>query len=397
MKYIFDGNWQTEIQLRGFSKLKFENESLVKEFIIRDFLDEELEPFQEQINTINYIIDNQDQIVENQLNKIWENWEQIYLDYSIEDYDEFPVIKDKNDLRQIVGIRTIYIQPLYKNGFAYYGLEGNCMWDEEHGFGSINHQNRIIEIGGAEVADAGGSEVNDNPDNKRPNKPLKPKLYEPHPTFGTLKPSHKEANLDYPHELIQQQLNEEFIEYLKNNPNVDYINPDDWQERTYLKTACMSNNVEIFDLLIKKAKNLNKAIYSSHKRKNINFIERLIERGADIHETHFGSTILSDAIEQHLRKLSVNLTEEQMDINKQKMIDYYNQPHVNKFSPVVKEMKMHPKDWLEWSRKYIKELMRFGIELDNQKIDYVKNGLRNNPDALKTVENEVMRIMNNYE
>ena len=397
MKYTFDGQWVFKIELEGFNQLKYENSTKTTEIVIRDFIDDEIEPYQEQINTINFIIENQESIIDKLLNRIWENWKEIHLDYSIDDYNEFPEITSKNDLKKIIGITTIYIHPLYKNRYSYYGLEGNCMWDEEHGLGFINHKERIIEFGGAEEADAGGRETSNNPENQRPKEPIVPKLYGKHPTFGNFKPSHKEANADYPHKLIEKNLVNEFIEYIEINPNVDYVHPDDWQKRTYLKTACMCNNEEIFNLLLPKAQNLEKAIHSSHKRKNIGFIERLVDNGADIHETHHGTSILSEAVEQHLRTISNNLTEEQMDSNQKRMIDYYNQPGVNKFSPIAKEITMHPKDWIKRSRNYIKFLIQYNIELDEQKINYVKHGSRNNPDALEAIEKEVNWIMNNYE
>ena len=397
MKYTFDGNWNFEIELEAFKQLDYENASKETKIVIRDFLDDEIEPFQEQINSINFLIENQEIIIDKILDRIWANWKEIYSDYSIDDYEGFPKITSKYDLKNIISVQTIYVHPLYKNGYSYYGLEGNCMWDEEHGLGFINHKERIIDFGGAEEADAGGGEANDNPENQRPKEPKVPKLYTKHPKFGNFKPSHKEANADYPHKLIEKNLVNEFVEYININPDIDYMHPDDWQKRTYLKTACMCNNEQIFNLLLPKAQNLERAIHSSHKRKNTDFIERLIDKGADIHEKHHGTSILSEAVEQHLRTISANLTEEQMDSNQQRMIDYYNQPGVNKFSSIVKEITMHPRDWIKRSRNYIEFLIQYKIELDEQKINYVKHGSRNNPDALKAIEKEVKWIMSNYE
>lgn len=299
------------------------------------------------------------------MEKVWSNWKEIYTDYSLKDNTEFPKIESKNDLKKAISIKTIYIKPLHKNGFSYYGLEGNCMWDEEHGLGFINHKDRIIEFGGAE-ANASGRELNDHPDNVRPRDPEKPKLYNCHPVFGTFKPSHKEANQNYPHKLIESGLNEEFKNYLKNFPDIDYVDPDDWQKRTYLSSACLFNNEVIFNQLVDKAQNLNNAIYCAHKRKNIKFISKLIEKGADVNETHFGTSILTEAVEQHLRTISVNVTEEQMDTNYQRMVDYYNQPFVNKSSRAVKEMLVHPKEKIEKSRSYLEVIMQYGVKLDNQ-------------------------------
>jgi hypothetical protein len=394
MEYKFDGNWSFQIELDSFNQLEYENTSKSIEIIIRDFLDEEFEPSSEQVNTINFLIDNHETIVECLLEKVWSNWKEICNDYSLKDNTEFPKIESKNDLKKVICIKTIYIQPLHKNGFSYYGLEGNCMWDEEHGLGFINHKDRIIEFGGAEEADASGREINDHPDNVRSRDPEKPKLYKCHPVFETFKPSHKEANQNYPHKLIESGLNEEFIDYLKIYPEIDYVDPDDWQKRTYLTSACLFSNEVIFNQLVDKAQNLNNAIYSAHKRKNIKFISKLIEKGANVNETHFGTSILTEAVEQHLRTISVNLTEEQMDANYQRMVDYYNQPFVNKSSIIVKEMLTHPKETIEKSRSYLEVIMKYGVQLDNQRIEYVKHGVRNDPKALEAIDNELKWLKN---
>ena len=70
MKYSFDGKWNFKIKLQDFSELTFENETKEIEFIIRDFIDDEFEPFEQQINTINFIFDNQKLIIKKMIDMV---------------------------------------------------------------------------------------------------------------------------------------------------------------------------------------------------------------------------------------------------------------------------------------------------------------------------------------
>jgi len=386
MNYKFNGDWEFKLKLAAFTRLYYEGAVEEINLIIRDFLDEEIEPFSEQINTINYVIENQSLIVEKMLETIWKEWGKIFRDYSLDDYNEFPSILVQDDLTKVINIKTIYIQALHKDGYSYFGLEGSCMWDEEHGLGFIFHKDRLVGFGGAEEADAGGREIKNSSANERPSRPEKPRRYRPHPQFGTIKPSHQQANIDYPHELIKRKLNDEFINYIEEVKDVDFIHPHDTQNRTYLQSACFWNNESVFNYLINKVANLDKAIYKAHKRKNISFIDQLISKGANIHETRFGRTILTEAVEHHLRLVANNLTEEQMDENYKKMQAFYNRPFIDKNSPVVIEMLEHPKERIKKSKEYILWIKKQGVALDEQKIDYVKHGSRGNQDALNAIE-----------
>lgn len=393
MNYSFDGRWSFKLDLNEFKQLTYENEGAEVDIEIRDFLDDEIEPSEQQVNTINYIIQHQDSIVKKMLETIWLKWAEIDQDYSIEDYEDFPKISMKEDLRKVFNIHTIYIQALYKEDYAYFGLEGSCMWDEEHGIGFLLHKSRLVAFGDAEEADAGGREANDSPENSRPSNPEFLKSYPPHPRYGTFKPSHKQANIDYPHELIKQKQYEDFLRFLETNPDLDFVHPEDFQERTYLQSACFWDNKPVFDFLIDKVSNLEKAIFKAHKRKNILFIERLIQKGGNIHEAYMGTTIFTDAVEHYLRLVAGNLTQEQMDANHQRMVDFYKNKFIDKYNPVAKEMRLHPKVKIEQAKQYILKLKDYRIELDENKINYVKSGFRNTPEALVKIEKELSWII----
>ena len=158
-KYTFDGNWEFPIELDALNKFSFEKNKSTIKIIIRDFLNDDLEPYEEQIACINYVLQNQTQIAQTILDTIWKNWEEIKDLYLFDEWEDAPIIEEKNDLHQFVRIDEVFIKARYKDNISYIGILGNCIWDEEHGLGFVLHRNRVIEFGGAEEADAGGREA----------------------------------------------------------------------------------------------------------------------------------------------------------------------------------------------------------------------------------------------
>jgi len=312
--YKFDGKWQFNLKLKALNEFHLDRKEVEIKILILDFLDDSLDPYPEQIRCINYIIQNQSKIKNSILKEIWEKWNEIREDNEIDEWDDFPTIEKKNDIKTIIRVDEIYIHPFHKNGISYFGIMGDCLWDEEHGLGMIFHNEKLISFGNADEANQGGCEYYDSPENQEPEIQKIPKLYPSHPK------------------------------------------------------------------------------YKAHQRRNLDFINNLVEKGGDIHETRFGTSILSEAIEQHLRIIASNLTEEQMIENQQKSITFYKQYGTSKFSNVSKEVTLHPRLKITNSRKYIETLFEYDLNYDDNKIDYVKYGHRNDQKALDAIEKEVIWI-----
>ena len=70
----------------------------------------------------------------------------IYASNGDADDDSLPPIKDKDDLRRLVGLGIVHVLDTAKAGHAYVGFEMGCTWDEEHGLGADaqgpGHRNR---------------------------------------------------------------------------------------------------------------------------------------------------------------------------------------------------------------------------------------------------------------
>jgi hypothetical protein len=63
-----------------------------------------------------------------------------------------PNVKSQDDFRNLIGLHSVNVHPLQKDGMPYIGFEFGCTWDPEHGLGVLMNGNRVVEIGGADTA-----------------------------------------------------------------------------------------------------------------------------------------------------------------------------------------------------------------------------------------------------
>jgi hypothetical protein len=69
-----------------------------------------------------------------------------------EEAELMPVVNDPDDFARLIGLGTIHVLDVAKDGAAYIGLEFGCTWDEEHGLGAMTHRGRIVQLGGADTS-----------------------------------------------------------------------------------------------------------------------------------------------------------------------------------------------------------------------------------------------------
>jgi hypothetical protein len=72
--------------------------------------------------------------------------------YSGEEKELMPDVSTADDFRNLIGLHSVNVHPLQKDGIPYVGFEFGCTWDDEHGLGILMHGNRTVEIGGADTA-----------------------------------------------------------------------------------------------------------------------------------------------------------------------------------------------------------------------------------------------------
>ena len=84
---------------------------------------------------------------------VYPKWRDKYKDFLGEGLEkQMPVLHTPSDLRSLIGLSTIHVLRVEKDGLAYVGFEFGCEWEEEHGLGVMSHGDRIIDVGSAEEA-----------------------------------------------------------------------------------------------------------------------------------------------------------------------------------------------------------------------------------------------------
>ncbi|GAA6764588.1 hypothetical protein AAFH68_05180 [Flavobacterium sp. CGRL1] len=142
------------VELEEWQSFFNEEESEIQCEILFD--DDEEEEFREEHeNGIDYLENNQTEILESiltELLKVYPDWQKDY-GYSEEDKPDFmPDVTTIKGFANLISPTAIYITSVFKDDLPYIGFLFSCSWDSEHGLGVMTHKNRIIEIGGADTA-----------------------------------------------------------------------------------------------------------------------------------------------------------------------------------------------------------------------------------------------------
>ncbi|GGZ25928.1 hypothetical protein [Streptomyces poonensis] len=64
--------------------------------------------------------------------------------------------EEKEQPEHLATVRAVYQHPVTRDGFPYVGIAFDCLRDPERGVGAIMHGNRVVHLGGAEVAAEAG-------------------------------------------------------------------------------------------------------------------------------------------------------------------------------------------------------------------------------------------------
>jgi hypothetical protein len=66
--------------------------------------------------------------------------------------EDLPMVFSTEGFRALVGLHSIHLYNLEKDGLPYAGFELGCAWDEEHGLGAMLNGARVVKFGGADTA-----------------------------------------------------------------------------------------------------------------------------------------------------------------------------------------------------------------------------------------------------
>ena len=110
-------------------------------------------PAPEQVAAYAYLKENQVAVTEAVMAALLKEYTKIRRQWLKHDPDlELPEIKTVAQMRKNVGLGTLHMFDIAKKGFAYYGLELGCTWDDEHGAGVVLHKDRVVAVGQADTS-----------------------------------------------------------------------------------------------------------------------------------------------------------------------------------------------------------------------------------------------------
>ena len=143
------GDFSFPLRLEYFGKA-LEQEGEFRCAFLDENGEETDEPSQAQSDTLEFLKQNQEEILMGVLAQILKNypkWQEIY-DYPSETKSDFmPGISTPQELSELLELQNIYIPDGAKVGFDF-----SCSWDMEHGLGVMTRKGEVINIGEAEVA-----------------------------------------------------------------------------------------------------------------------------------------------------------------------------------------------------------------------------------------------------
>ena len=114
------------------------------------------DPTPEQSAAYSHLLKNQKKVQKaillQVLQKYLEYRTAVIAEYELDEADNpLPIIKRPQQLQDFVGLSSVFIHTVAKDGTAYVGYELGCAWEEEHGLGAMLHMDRVVEVGHADV------------------------------------------------------------------------------------------------------------------------------------------------------------------------------------------------------------------------------------------------------
>lgn len=102
-----------------------------------------------------YLITNQEKLLQIILKALLVEYPVMQEEYGYEDEElneYMPNVYNIQEFKKIMKPKRIYILDVENDGMAYLGFHFTCSWDEEHDYGVMMHKERVIKMGGGDVA-----------------------------------------------------------------------------------------------------------------------------------------------------------------------------------------------------------------------------------------------------
>ncbi len=147
-----NGFWEGILQLNYWNTF-FETKIVINLNIGGDSLVDEIT--QVHVEGYRYILDNQKLILDAILIELLRNYSVMQEEYGYDKEEKDEVMPDVIgivDFKKLLIPKRIYISNIENNEMPYVGYHFLCTWDEEHDFGVMMFEDRVVKMGGADTA-----------------------------------------------------------------------------------------------------------------------------------------------------------------------------------------------------------------------------------------------------
>lgn len=231
VEYSFTGEWEFKIPLESFSGIftfdwigsPYQKREQI-DIKILDVHNETPVPESEQLNAINFLIFNQEKIIQEILRALTYKIIPYFKSTLGENSDIFIPVNREADLSNILGINSVTIFNRFKKDCAYIMLYFNSFrYDSEHGLNLVFHKDRFIgthEDFKEAYEDMGLDykeilkEMSLKNQTQYENKDYR--FHESKSDKYSIKPWQQQENRIYPFRLLQTDQQDKFIDFMEN-------------------------------------------------------------------------------------------------------------------------------------------------------------------------------------
>tara|TARA_R110000737_G_scaffold352332_2_gene397897 strand:+ start:515 stop:1834 length:1320 start_codon:yes stop_codon:yes gene_type:complete len=318
-KFVFNGDWRFEIDLPVLSKindkhwygsnpnhptnLKLQSGKVTIEIV--DRRDDDPDPEQVQLNTIEYIKSNEKALVESLIDHLNRVVNPAYYSYC-GDEELLKKILNLEDLGQAVRMSEIQILDSEKDGLAYFAFMMEYIGDYEHGLVLTYCKDKMLGFAGScEVdyeainKDMGGISEKEYQRNVDRNSYGENMIHVPNPKYGKLKPWKLEETGSQLSRLLKNEANNQSIIEMINAGDLDVDIPiDSYWGSGLMSLAVYHSNFQMVEHLLKKGQAIGENIHRYTGRHfDKDKLQKMIELGGNIDELHNRTNITSLMVE----------------------------------------------------------------------------------------------------
>src|SRR5262249_38599645 len=111
----------------------------------------------QEIQLVRWVIDNEASVHDAMLVRLFQEYP-LMREQALDWFDEdeakkvLPVVRSAIQLKEVVGISSIFVHQIEKDTKPFIGIELGCTWEVEHGVGILLHGSTALEVGTADTA-----------------------------------------------------------------------------------------------------------------------------------------------------------------------------------------------------------------------------------------------------